>query len=96
MNGSINQPSATLQKPKARKFVIDISQRDQDDLKLRLGLARFPDQLNSAGWEYGTELHYLQVKVFTCLCPRNGQFSSLFCCEHPAMRPAVWYFFFSG
>jgi pimeloyl-ACP methyl ester carboxylesterase len=30
------------------------------DLKARLKSTRFPDQLDGAGWEYGTELSYLQ------------------------------------
>ncbi|KAK9861490.1 hypothetical protein WJX84_001095 [Apatococcus fuscideae] len=40
--------------PSPRKFVVDVSERDQNDLKLRLRLARYPDQINGAGWEYGT------------------------------------------
>ncbi|KAK9818742.1 hypothetical protein WJX74_007113 [Apatococcus lobatus] len=46
--------------PSPRKFVVDVSERDQNDLKLRLRLARYPDQINGAGWEYGTELEYLK------------------------------------
>jgi hypothetical protein len=30
------------------------------DLNARLKSTRFPDQLDGAGWEYGTELGYLQ------------------------------------
>ena len=49
-----------------QKFEICISERDQNDLKLRLRLARLPDQLNEAGWEYGTELDYLKVLLAVC------------------------------
>ena len=47
-----------------RKFVVEVSEREQNDLKLRLRLARYPDQINGAGWEYGTELEYLKVAAW--------------------------------
>src|SRR5882757_2128662 len=31
-----------------------------DDLRERLGRARWPDQINGSQWEYGANLHYLQ------------------------------------
>ena len=53
--------------PSPRKFVVEIPEREQNDLKLRLRLARYPDQINGAGWEYGTELEYLKVLPW---CPQ--------------------------
>ncbi|KEF54145.1 uncharacterized protein A1O9_09940 [Exophiala aquamarina CBS 119918] len=37
-------------------FTISIPGKQLDDLKLRLSLARFPDELDEAGWEYGAPL----------------------------------------
>ena len=41
-------------------FRIQVPQQVLDDLQLRLKLTRLPDQLNDAGWHYGTELGYLR------------------------------------
>lgn len=47
--------------PKIRRFFIEVSKKDIDDLKHRLKLTRYPDQLAGAGWDYGTELTFLKV-----------------------------------
>jgi pimeloyl-ACP methyl ester carboxylesterase len=44
-------------------FHIDIPQDALDDLHERLARTRFPQQLPDAGWDYGTELGYLQELV---------------------------------
>ena len=43
---------------------VDIAEYQLEDLNARLKTTRWPDQLQVAankGWEYGTELNYLQV-----------------------------------
>ena len=42
------------------RFEIRVSDSVLDDLRGRLSRTRFPDQLEGAGWDYGTELGYLQ------------------------------------
>ena len=44
-------------------FEIKIDASVLDDLKTRLSMARFPDQLDGAEWDYGTELYYLKELV---------------------------------
>ena len=39
-----------------RPFTIDVPQAVLDDLQVRLEQTRLPDQLDGAGWDYGTEL----------------------------------------
>ncbi len=41
-------------------FEIRVSESVLDDLRERLSRTRFPDQLDGAGWDYGTELGYLK------------------------------------
>jgi len=41
-------------------FVIPFSQPEHDDLRKRLRNTRWPDQVQNAGWKYGTELSYLK------------------------------------
>ena len=41
-------------------FRIDIPQADLDDLKARLARTRWPDQVPSAGWDYGIPLEYVK------------------------------------
>lgn len=48
---------------KVTPFEIKIDSSVLDDLKTRLSMARFPDQLEGAGWDYGTELGYLKELV---------------------------------
>lgn len=43
-----------------RPFDVDIERSEIDDLRQRLDATRWPDQLPDAGWEYGTDLDYLQ------------------------------------
>jgi pimeloyl-ACP methyl ester carboxylesterase len=45
------------------RFKIDVPNQVLEDLQTRLALARFPDQLEDAGWSYGTELGYLRELV---------------------------------
>jgi microsomal epoxide hydrolase len=42
------------------KFEIRVSDQDLDDLRERLSRTRWPDQIPGSGWDYGTELGYLQ------------------------------------
>jgi len=42
------------------RFEIRVSNAVLDDLRERLSRTRFPDQLDGAGWDYGTELGYLR------------------------------------
>jgi len=42
------------------RFEIRVSDAVLDDLRERLSRTRFPDQLDGAGWDYGTELGYLR------------------------------------
>ena len=46
-----------------RPFKIEIPPSDLEDLQHRLQRVRWPDQLSDAGWDYGTELGYLQELV---------------------------------
>ena len=41
-------------------FKIQVPNAVLNDLKQRLGQARFPDELSGAGWNYGTDLAYLR------------------------------------
>lgn len=43
-----------------KPFSVQVPQQVLDDLKLRLSLTRWPDQLEGAGWDYGTDLSYLK------------------------------------
>lgn len=44
-------------------FVINVPQNVLDDLQQRLALTRWPDQVENAGWDYGTSLDYLKSLV---------------------------------
>jgi len=44
-------------------FTIDIPQATLDDLRERLGRTRWPDEIEGAGWDYGTNLDYLKSLV---------------------------------
>ena len=44
-------------------FVVDVPQATLDDLEVRLTRTRWPDEVEGAGWEYGTNLAYLQAVV---------------------------------
>lgn len=43
-----------------KKFTINISPAIRDDLRYRLALTRWPDQIGDTPWAYGADLHYLQ------------------------------------
>jgi epoxide hydrolase len=44
-------------------FTVHVPDEVLDDLKERLRRTRFPNQLENAGWDYGTELEYLRELV---------------------------------
>src|ERR1700730_14694954 len=44
-------------------FNIHIPQATLDDLQLRLAHTRWPDEVEGAGWDYGTNLPYMQELV---------------------------------
>jgi len=44
-------------------FTIAISQATLDDLHVRLALTRWPDEVEGAGWDYGTNLLYMKELV---------------------------------
>lgn len=46
-----------------RPFTIDVPEAVLEDLKRRLGQTRFPDEIEGAGWDYGTNLAYLHELV---------------------------------
>ena len=41
-------------------FPIAVTEGDLDDLRERLGRTRWPDQLDGAGWDLGTEREWLR------------------------------------
>src|SRR5205823_5064695 len=43
-----------------RPFRVEVSEADLDDLRERLARTRWPDQIPGSGWDYGTDLRYLQ------------------------------------
>ena len=45
------------------RFLIHVPSSVLEDLQERLARARFPDQLDDAGWSYGMELGYLRELV---------------------------------
>ncbi len=44
-------------------FTINVAQSTLDDLRERLTRTRWPDEVQRAGWDYGTNLDYLKVLV---------------------------------
>ena len=44
-------------------FKIDIPQATLDGLRERLARTRWPDEVEGAGWDYGTNLDYLKSLV---------------------------------
>ena len=47
----------------AEPFTVDVPDAVLDDLQRRLDRARFPGELDGAGWSYGTDLAYLRQLV---------------------------------
>lgn len=45
------------------RFTIRVEDSVLDDLRRRLALTRFPDQIPGTAWEYGTPMHYLRELV---------------------------------
>lgn len=45
------------------RFYIQVEEDVLNDLRIRLGHIRWPDQMDGSGWEQGTELSYLQSLV---------------------------------
>ncbi len=45
-------------------FKIDVSQSVLDDLQLRLKNTRWPDEIEDAGWDYGTNREYLKQLAY--------------------------------
>ena len=45
------------------RFHIRVDDSTLDDLRLRLSMTRFPDQIEGAGWEYGTPIAYVRELV---------------------------------
>lgn len=45
------------------QFSIRVDDATLDDLRLRLSMSRFPDQIEGTGWEYGTPTDYLRPLV---------------------------------
>jgi microsomal epoxide hydrolase len=43
-----------------RPFRVEVPEAVLDDLRDRLGRTRWPDQIPSSGWDYGTDLGYLR------------------------------------
>ena len=41
-------------------FDVQVPDAVLDDLRDRLARTRWPDQIEGAGWDYGTEFHYLR------------------------------------
>ena len=46
-----------------QSFTIDIPQATLDDLHARLARTRWPDEMEGAGWDYGTNLGYLKELI---------------------------------
>ena len=44
-------------------FRIAVADADLDDLRAKIARTRWPDQVEDAGWDYGTPLGYLQELV---------------------------------
>lgn len=42
-------------------FTIHVAQGTLDDLRERLARIRWPDEVQGAGWDYGTNLEYLKA-----------------------------------
>ena len=57
------QPTADSDADAIVPFKINVDDDVLEDLRLRLERARFPDQLNGVGWDYGTDVGYLRELV---------------------------------
>lgn len=53
-------------------FKIDIPHATLDDLHERLAHTRWPDEVEGAGWDYGTNLGYLkELANYWCTFPKR-------------------------
>jgi pimeloyl-ACP methyl ester carboxylesterase len=48
---------------KIEQFKINIGQEVLDDLKIRLEMTRWPDEISQSGWDYGTNLDFMKELV---------------------------------
>jgi len=46
-----------------KPFLVNVPQPVLDDLKLRLDLTRWPDEIEGSGWNYGTDLSYMKELI---------------------------------
>ncbi|MCB1671877.1 MAG: epoxide hydrolase, partial [Pseudomonadales bacterium] len=54
-----NGPASTMTDTSIREFRIDIPEQAIVDLRQRLALTRYPDQIDNTTWEYGTDQEFL-------------------------------------
>jgi hypothetical protein len=45
-----------------KKLIVRVKDEEIDDLKSRLRNTRWPDELEGAGWDYGSDLNYIKVR----------------------------------
>ena len=57
------RPTAPASNPAIVPFKIQVQDRVLTDLKRRLAQSRFADEFPDAGWDYGTNLAYLESLV---------------------------------
>lgn len=60
---ALNIAPAQEDRPAIVPFTIDVEKSVLEDLQVRLERTRFPDQIDGAGWDYGTDLAYLKTLV---------------------------------
>jgi len=61
-----NQPeqlAAAMTDTSIREFTIDVADQDIENLRQRLALTRYPDQIDNTTWEYGTDRAFLRELV---------------------------------
>jgi len=59
--GPQGQPA--MQTPAITPFTIRVPDAVLTDLKTRLAMTRFPDEIAGSGWDYGTNLGYMKELV---------------------------------
>src|SRR5689334_20142198 len=52
--------SLSMANDELRPFRVEVPEPVLDDLRERLARTRWPDQIPHSGWDYGTDLAYLQ------------------------------------
>ncbi len=63
LNFPVQSVTVAVEEYSVTPFTIAVPDGVLDDLKARLNFARFPDQLNGAQWNYGTELSYMKELI---------------------------------